>query len=69
MIAYITGTSSGLGAYTAQALVDAGWTVVLPDVLDVPSANRTARNLTGVEFEARLAGAVHTVTVNGRITA
>lgn len=28
MIAYITGASSGLGAYTAQALVDAGWTVV-----------------------------------------
>ena len=28
MIAYITGASSGLGAYTAQALVDTGWTVV-----------------------------------------
>ncbi len=28
MIAYITGASSGLGAYTAQALADAGWTVV-----------------------------------------
>ncbi len=28
MIAYITGASSGLGAYTAQALADTGWTVV-----------------------------------------
>lgn len=28
MIAYITGASSGLGAYTAQALADNGWTVV-----------------------------------------
>ena len=28
MIAYITGASNGLGAYTAQALADAGWTVV-----------------------------------------
>lgn len=28
MIAYITGASSGLGAYTAKALADAGWTVV-----------------------------------------
>lgn len=28
MIAYFTGASSGLGAYTAQALADAGWTVV-----------------------------------------
>ena len=28
MIAYITGVSSGLGAYTAQALADNGWTVV-----------------------------------------
>ena len=25
MIAYITGASSGLGAYTAQALADNGW--------------------------------------------
>lgn len=53
----------------AAGVIDAGWTVVLPDVSEVSSANRTARNLTGVEFEARLAGAVHTVTVNGRITA
>ena len=53
----------------AAGVIDAGWTVVLPDVSDVSSANRTARNLTGVEFEARLAGAVHTVTINGRITA
>ena len=28
MIAYITGASSGLGAYTAQALADNGWTIV-----------------------------------------
>ena len=28
MIAYITGASSGLGAYTAQALADNGWTVI-----------------------------------------
>ena len=28
MIAYITGASSGLGAYTAQALANNGWTVV-----------------------------------------
>jgi len=53
----------------AAGVIDAGWTVVLPDVLDVSSTNRNARNLPGVEFEARLAGAVHTVTVNGRITA
>ena len=28
MIAYVTGASSGLGAYTAEALAESGWTVV-----------------------------------------
>ena len=50
-------------------LLDAGWVVTAPRAADVSSANRTARNLAGVEFEARLQGAVHTVTVAGRITA
>ncbi len=53
----------------AAGVIDSGWEVTRPDVLDVSDANRIARNLTGVEFEARLAGAVHTVTINGRITA
>ncbi len=53
----------------AAGVIDSGWEVTRPDVLDVSSANRLARNLTGVEFEARLAGAIHTVTINGRITA
>jgi hypothetical protein len=58
-----------LAEAVAAGVIDADWTVTLPDVLSVPSADRTARNLTGVEFEARLAGAVHTVVINGRITA
>jgi hypothetical protein len=58
-----------LAEAVAAGVIDANWTVTLPDVLSVPSADRTARNLTGVEFEARLAGAVHTVVINGRITA
>jgi hypothetical protein len=53
----------------AAGVIDAGWTITVPDVLEVPSADRNNRNLPGVEFEARLAGAVHTVTINGRITA
>ncbi|MCB0912468.1 MAG: DUF3383 family protein [Propionibacteriaceae bacterium] len=54
---------------TGKGLLDAGWTVTVPAVSSVSAANRAARNLTGVEFEARLAGAVHTVTIAGRITA
>lgn len=58
-----------LAEAVAQGLLDADWTVTLPKALDVAALDRAARNLTGVEFEARLQGAVHTITIAGRITA
>jgi len=48
---------------------DAGWTITVPRALAVPSADRALRNLPGVEFEARLAGAIHTITIVGVVTA
>lgn len=44
------------------------YTVSVPDVLDVDSADRANRVLTGITFEARLAGAIHSLTVRGTVT-
>jgi hypothetical protein len=43
-------------------------TVTVPDALEVSSADRAARKLTGITFSARLAGAVHAVELKGTIT-
>lgn len=51
-----------------RGFVDAGWVVTVPLALDVPEADRAARTLTGVEFEARLAGAIHFTQVEGTVT-
>jgi hypothetical protein len=45
------------------------WTVTLPKLADVPSADKTARTLNGVKFKATLAGAIHKVNVTGNVTA
>lgn len=51
-----------------RGFVDAGWVVTVPLAIDVPEADRAARTLTGVEFEARLAGAIHFTQVEGTVT-
>lgn len=43
--------------------------VTVPDVSDVSSADKANRSLTGVSFEAKAAGAFHSVTISGTITA
>lgn len=43
--------------------------VIVPKAADVSSANKAARTLTGVTFQATLAGAVHSLTINGTVTA
>jgi hypothetical protein len=42
--------------------------VVVPDVLDIPQADRQARRLTGLNFGARLAGAIHFTDIDGVVT-
>lgn len=45
------------------------WTVTLPKLSDIPTADKTARTLNGVKFKATLAGAIHKVNVVGNVTA
>lgn len=42
-------------------------TVTTTRIADIPTADRAARRLTGVEFQAELAGAVHSVQINGAV--
>jgi hypothetical protein len=43
-------------------------TVTAPDAVDVSAADRAARTLDDVVFTARLAGAIHTIDIDGVIT-
>jgi hypothetical protein len=46
----------------------ASWTVTVPEVADVSTADKTARTLPDIEFTGVLAGAVHKVEISGVIT-
>lgn len=52
----------------AVGVLDAGWSVTATKAADQASADRAARILRGVEFQARLAGAIHTINVIGTVT-
>lgn len=51
-----------------RGLIDTGWVVTVPLAADVSVADRAARELNGVEFQARLTGAIHKTTVRGTVT-
>ena len=55
-------------AVTATVL-DEGYTVTYPRAADVSAADKAARRLTGVSFQATLAGAVHSIIINGTVSA
>ncbi len=42
--------------------------VIVPKVADITTADKAARNFTGIEWGATLTGAVHTVTINGTLS-
>lgn len=44
-----------------------GWSISAPEVSTVSAAEKTARNLPDVTFEATLSGAIHTVVVRGTL--
>lgn len=46
----------------------AGWTVSVPDVANVSSADKASRILNNVVFRAQLAGAIHKVVIQGFIS-
>jgi len=45
-----------------------GFTVYVPNALGMTATQRASRILTGCMFSARLAGAIHAITVNGTLT-
>lgn len=47
---------------------DPAFVVTVPKASAVPSADKAARRLTGVKFNATLAGAIHKVTINGTVS-
>lgn len=56
-----------LTAAERNGVIDAGWTTHVLPVAEQTTADRAARILREVEFQARLTGAIHTVIVNGTV--
>lgn len=52
----------------ARGFIDSGWVVTVPKAAGVSTADRGARTLTGVKFQARLAGAIHETEIRGTVT-
>lgn len=55
-------------AVAVGGLIDGTTQVVVPAAVDVSSASRAARTLTGVTFQGQLAGAIHSLTIQGTLT-
>jgi hypothetical protein len=51
-----------------RSIIDAGWTITHLPVADQATADRASRILRGLEFSARLAGAIHQVNLVGTVT-
>ncbi|GHU52682.1 hypothetical protein AGMMS49975_08990 [Clostridia bacterium] len=45
-----------------------GFVVIVPNSMDLSASEKASRSLAGCKFSARLAGAIHAVTVNGELT-
>lgn len=56
---------SVLSQAEANGLIARGWSVTVPDVLDIPVTLRAARTAGVFQFRARLAGSIRRVLVNG----
>lgn len=56
---------SVLSQAQANGLIDRGWTVTVPDVLDIPVTLRAARTAGVFQFRCRLASSVRKIIVNG----
>lgn len=46
----------------------AGWTVTVPDVSTVPTADKKSRTLNNMKFQAQLAGAINKVVIDGFVS-
>jgi hypothetical protein len=67
-IGAIEGVLQGqLGLANAVGFIEPDFTTSVPKAVDVPSADKIARTLNNVTFQAQLSGAIHSVTVRGTI--
>lgn len=51
-----------------RGVIDSGWSVTITPAASQATADRAARIVRGLDFTARLAGAVHTVNIAGTVT-
>lgn len=56
---------SVLSQAEANGAIDRGWTVTVPDVLDIPVTLRALRTAGVFQFRVRLAGSIRKVIING----
>jgi hypothetical protein len=56
---------SVLSQAQANGAIDRGWTVTVPDVLDIPVTLRAARTAGVFQFRCRLAGSVRRIQISG----
>ena len=56
-----------LSQAVAKTVLVEGFTVTYPKAADVSPADKAARKLTGVSFQATLAGAVQSIVINGTV--
>jgi hypothetical protein len=54
--------------FDADGALVPGYVVTVPNSMDLSASQKASRALTGCKFSARLAGAIHAVTVNGELT-
>lgn len=51
-----------------KGIIDAGFEITFPDVLDVSISNRALRILPDIKFSCRLQGAIHSVVITGVVS-
>lgn len=59
---------STLSQAQANGLIDAGWQVIVPDVLSIPVNMRALRSAGVFQFNCRLAGSIRSISINGFIS-
>lgn len=61
--------SAQLQEAEARGVLAPGWSVTVPAVADVDTADKASRILRDVEFAATLSGAIHTINIVGTVSA
>jgi len=59
---------ASLALAEARSVLASGWTVSVPLASEVPDADKALRKLTGITWTGTLAGAVHSIVINGTVS-